>query len=246
MSLTGGNMDRKRTIKTVSAVCFVMVCGVMYLVLCSPFGKKEEIVFEKRPDVLQAEAETKDGELSPDMPEKPEEDDGENRGESGTKDEISENVLYVHVCGAVMEEGVYALPAGSRVTDGIKVAGGFREGADTTFHNLAALLADGQKIYVPTLEETESLSLPERTEGTESGLSEVTGVYGSTVGTKVNLNTAGLAELMTLSGIGEAKAESILKYREKVGRFQNIEELKNVSGIGDAMFERVREEIVAE
>lgn len=237
-------MDKKQKMKAVSAVGFVIVCGVSYLLFCSPFGKKAEVELEMHPDAVRTE--TKVGDVSPDLPEKITEEDSEHRGESVAKREESAITLYVHICGAVSEEGVYALPSGSRVTDGIKAAGGFREGADRTFHNLAAELADGQKIYVPTMEETKGLSLPERTEGTGGGLSETEGLYGSGAATKVNLNTAGLSELMTLSGIGEAKAESILKYREKVGRFQKIEELKKVSGIGDAVFEQIRGEIVAE
>ncbi len=239
-------MDRKRILKTVLAVCFVLVCGALYLVFCSPFGKSDGIVFEKQPNAIQSEAEAEEGKESSGEHEKEDaasnEDCGEDRGDC----EETGAMLYVHICGAVCSEGVYALPAGSRVTDGIKAAGGFREDADESFHNLAALLADGQKVYVPTRKETEALSLPERTGGADGSLTGVSGAYGSETGKKVNLNKAGFAELMTLNGIGEAKAESILKYREKVGRFQSIEELKKVSGIGDAMFERIREDIVVE
>lgn len=227
-------MDKKRIIKFVLAGCFVILCGGLYLVYGSPFGTSSEVVLEKQAE----EGERVTGIF---------EDDGETVQGEGEEDptESAEKAptLYVHVCGAVLEEGVYELPEGSRVTDGIKAAGGFRKDADMTFHNLALLLSDGQKIYVPTLEETKALSLPERT---EDGLSGTTGADGGSEGKKVNLNTAGLTELMTLNGIGQAKAESILKYREKVGRFQRIEELKNVSGIGDAMFERIKDDIVTE
>lgn len=236
-------MDKKRTIKIVLTVCFVMVCGMLYLVFGSPFGKQDEIVFEKQSDTQQSETGTKEGEESFALQENTDEADGENEVENNAEHGKTEALLYVHICGAVLTEDVYVLPAGSRVTDGIEAAGGFRKDADVTFHNLAALLTDGQKIYVPTLEETKSLSLPERTDGAVSSLP---GAYGGTAGKKVNLNTAGLAELMTLNGIGEAKAEEILKYREKVGRFRNIEELKNVSGIGEAMIERIRDDIIVE
>jgi len=236
-------MDKKRKIKTVFTLCFVTVCGGMYLVFCNPFGKPAGIVFEKQADALLSGTGATDGEESSVLQEKGAGEDTEDPGGGRADTETPEALLYVHVCGAVLEEGVYALPSGSRVTDGIIAAGGFQEGADVTFHNLAALLTDGQKIYVPTLEETQALSLAERA---ESSLTGVTDAYGNGSEKKVNLNTAGLAELMTLSGIGEAKAESILKYREKVGRFQSIEELKKVSGIGDAMFERIQEEIVVE
>ena len=235
-------MDKKRTVKMIAAFGFVIACGGTYLILYGPFGKSAGIVFEKQPEVQQVLPEATEGDISP----VPKEDvAAENHGEEETEKEV-EGMLYVHVCGAVSEEGVYVLPEGSRVADGIEAAGGFRKDADAAFHNLAALLEDGQKIYVPTWEETESLSLKERTESTGSSRSGTAGIYGSDVVAKVNLNTAGLTELMTLNGIGEAKAESILKYREKVGRFQSIEELKKVSGIGDAMFERIREDIVVQ
>lgn len=234
-------MDKKRTIRIVTAVCFTIVCGILYLVFCSPFGRSDEIVFEKQPEVLQEEAEkelcsaeaTENG------------DDETNDGNEFLESEETGNI-YVHICGAVSEAGVYGLAFGSRVTDGIEAAGGFCEDADVTYHNLAALLRDGQKIYVPTLAETQALTLPERTEDGNVGSSESVGK--AEVGTikKVNLNTADVTELMTLSGIGEAKAEGIIQYREKVGRFQRIEDVKNVSGIGDAMFERIQNDIIVE
>ena len=227
-------MDKKQKKKRILAVCFVLVCGVVFLGIHYGGQRKEPIVLEK---VSQETESTVKAE-------------GEGNVEHAgvtlrPEEEPEENVLLcVHICGAVVTEGVYSLPDGSRVADGIAAAGGFTEQADTTYHNLAARLADGQKVYVPTVEETRKLPVTERTEPA----GEWTGEDHSpdTATGKVNLNTADIAELMTLSGIGEAKAKSILQYREKVGLFQSIEELKKVSGIGEAMFERVREEIVVE
>lgn len=155
-------------------------------------------------------------------------------------------VLYVHMCGAVVQEGVYMLPSGSRLTDGITAAGGFTEEADTSFHNLAAYLQDGQKVYVPTKEEVKDVSVEERLKYDafpEAGI-PTSGQNGSV--RKVNLNTADVSELMTLSGVGQSKAEAIIQYRMKVGAFSSIEELKNVTGIGDAMFERIKEYITVD
>ena len=161
-------------------------------------------------------------------------------------EEPAAQVLYVHMCGAVTKEGVYELPAGSRLTDGIAVAGGFTEEADTSFHNLAAYLQDGQKVYVPTKEEVKDVSVEERLKYDafpETGI-PTSGQNGSV--RKVNLNTADVSELMTLSGVGQSKAEAIIQYRMKVGAFSSIEELKNVTGIGDAMFERIKEYITVD
>ncbi len=237
-------MDKKQKWKRIAAICFVAVCGVVCLLLHYGSKGNKQLVLEKASagSSLTAEAGGEEADVS--EAEKKMQADGTDASGQIPDTNAPEAVrsVYVHVCGAVTKEGVYVLPEGSRITDGIAAAGGFLEDADTTYHNLAARLADGQKIYVPTTEETRNLSAEER--GVSAvGRSEDNGAEGIK---KVNLNTANVTELMTLSGIGEAKAESIIRYREKVGSFQSIEELKHVSGIGEAMFERVRENIVVE
>ena len=224
-------MDKKQKKKTVLVVCFVLVCGVVYVGM--QYGTKRQndiVVVRQEEDFFKADRDT----TEPD-------------NMAVVSDEASvvptETVqeVYVHVCGAVATEGVYMLPKGSRLTDAVTAAGGFTEEADTTYHNLAAELSDGQKVYVPTLAETEALPVAEK-----AGKVSETGEGTPVANGKVNINTATKEELMTLRGIGEAKAESILLYRHKVGPFQSIEELKHVSGIGDAMFERIKDGIIAE
>lgn len=169
-----------------------------------------------------------------------------NAGEETEHDPLEVSVqpdpqrIYVHVCGAVVCEGVYELPKNSRVVDAVTAAGGFSEDADRSYHNLAGLLNDGRKVYVPTKEETEELAFFER----EAAVEKTEAAGGKHQ--KLNLNTAGKEELMTLPGIGESKAESILKYRSKIGHFQNVEEITNVSGIGPALLEQIRDLVVAE
>ena len=221
-------MDKKKKMAWVAG--FVVVCGVVCLFLHYGRERKRQIVTEKTAEVTEFSEEDR-------IPE----EDSQGREESQSAKE-QETVLYVHLCGAVKTEGVYELPSGSRLRDGIVAAGGFLEVADTTYHNLAARLKDGQRIYVPTKEETKTVTAEDRIANT----GDVSGTRNKIENTKVNLNTADIEELMTLSGVGEAKAESILQYREKVGEFQSIEELKNVSGIGDAMFERIKEDITVE
>lgn len=224
-------MDKKQKKKAVSAVCFVLVCGAVSLGIHHGTQKKGQIVLEKNVGTGESEVAGVTG--APALTE-------------GEECDVSAETMYVHLCGAVGEEGVYILPKGSRLIDGVTAAGGFTAEADTSYHNLAAVLKDGQKVYVPTLAETEELSVEKRMEGSgNEGESEQTSNREET-GEKVNINTAGKEELMTLSGIGESKAESILMYREKVGPFQSIEELKNVTGIGDAMFTRIKDNIVTE
>ena len=140
--------------------------------------------------------------------------------ETSCDDEISETV-YVYVCGAVENEGLYELCADSRAGDAIEAAGGLLEDADTKAVNQAMKLEDGMQITVPFIGEEQN----EETEG--SG--------------KININLADADVLKTLPGIGPAKAEAIVKYREETGRFENTEDIKNVSGIGDSLFENIKE-----
>ena len=130
----------------------------------------------------------------------------------------------VYVCGEVNDPGVYHLPNKSRVCDAIESAGGMTDDAGRDFWNLASEVYDGQMIYVPTKEEVESGSVPKQdTENTD---------VSSGDSSKININTASKEELMTLAGIGESKADNIIKYRQENGSFSAVEDLTNVSGIG--------------
>ena len=133
--------------------------------------------------------------------------------------------ITVFVCGAVKNEGVYELEAGSRANDGLEAAGGFSDDADTVAVNLADVLEDGQKLYFP--DESEA--------GTDASEQRL-----------VNINSADAAELMTLPGIGETKASQIVEYRRKNGAFACKDDLKNVSGIGDSIYEKLETYISTE
>ncbi len=147
----------------------------------------------------------------------------------GTREEASEgeeapSSLYVYVCGAVERPGMVELPEGSRGWDGVQAAGGMREDADWDSVNLAALLADGERLYIPTLEEGEALRQQE--EARESGL--------------VNINTADSGALCTLPGIGESRAADIIAYREENGAFISLEDLMKVPGIKESTYEKLK------
>lgn len=139
--------------------------------------------------------------------------------------------------GAVCTPGVYELPEGSRLFEALERAGGMTEAADQSFLNQAELLTDGVQIQVPTKEEVASGI------AAEANTSGAPGESGKTSQGKVNLNTATKEELMTLPGIGEAKADSILTYRESAGGFQSIEQIKEIEGIKDGVFEKIKERI---
>lgn len=153
---------------------------------------------------------------------------GSEKSETSKKEETKEKKsIYVYVCGAVMQAGVYELQQDSRVYEAIQKAGGFAENADISEINQAALLQDEEQIYVPAAGEVDH-SLKEAGEaGDASG--------------KVNLNTATKEELMTLAGIGESKANSIIKYREEHGKFQSIEDIKQIEGIKDGVFQKIKD-----
>jgi len=145
--------------------------------------------------------------------------------------------IVVHVAGAVKNPGVYTLEEGQRVKDAIEVAGGPLPEADLLRLNLAQKLQDEDKLYVPKIGET-----PEQPE--QENIS-----YGATVGIvtkndgKININTADETELIKLPGIGPATAQKIIDYRKTNGSFKSIEEIKNVSGIGDKKFEQIKDKI---
>ncbi len=143
---------------------------------------------------------------------------------------------YVYVCGAVAFPGVYALPAGTRVYEAVREAGGFAENADQEWLNLAEPVTDGQKLWVYTTQETRLL----REAGQTPSLA---GTSQTERNAKVNLNTADRELLMTLPGIGEAKAEAILQYRAENGKFTAIEEIMEISGIKEAVFSKIKDQI---
>lgn len=146
-----------------------------------------------------------------------------------TEEPAEQTMIMVDVCGAVKQPKVVRLEADSRVTDAIEAAGGFTEKADTARINQAAFLTDGEKIYVPEIGEE------------VSGQVLVQGASGG--GGKVDINTASSEELQSLDGIGPVTAEKIIRYRTDVGSFKTIEDIKNVSGIGDMTFENLKEYI---
>lgn len=163
-----------------------------------------------------------------------EETDKENEEEKGK--------IKVHISGAVKNEGVIELEEGARLIDGIEKVGGFTEEAYTKDINLASILEDGMKIYVYSKKEMEEGNTIENNNNILKN--EIVSNQGSTTSTKnekININKATEEELDTLPGIGESTAKKIIEYREEKGTFKNIEELKEVSGIGDAKFDKIKD-----
>ncbi len=159
-----------------------------------------------------------------------------------------EQEVYVYVCGAVNNPGVYILNGVPRICDAVDAAGGFCENAAENYWNMAEIIADGQMIYVPTTEEAEERNWDALEKETSAKTNDHPAETNPTdnAGKKVNLNTASKEQLMLIPGIGEAKADSIISYREKNGAFSKVEEVMNISGIKDGLFEKMKEYITVE
>jgi len=140
--------------------------------------------------------------------------------------------IIIYVCGSVQHPDVYRLPEGSRIYEAIEKAGGCTPQADPSRLNLAQVLSDSQRVYVPAAASTGS--------STDGSQSEAVTENSQTL---ININTASKAELMTLPGIGDARADGIIEYRNVHGFFSSADGLREVEGIGEALFERIKDRI---
>jgi len=166
--------------------------------------------------------------------------------------QASAQELVAYACGAVAHPGVYRLLPGARIADLLALAGGATARADLTAVNLAAKVADGQQVVVPTKTGAAAQAQASAAAGAQAGAGTGTGGGASTCGGAsatagttplVNLNTATAAELDTLQGVGPVTAQKIIDYRTANGGFKSIDELKNVPGIGDVRFAAIKDSV---
>ena len=162
----------------------------------------------------------------------------ENKINTNENDENSQ--IIVHIAGAVKKSGIVKLQEGSRIEDAIKLAGGLSDDADITNINLAYVIEDGTKIRIPSKKDEEiqkeQYIIPDSGIETE----DKTNLSNSSSKNIININKANQTELESLSGIGPSLATRIIEYREQNGNFKSIEDIKNVSGIGDNKFENIK------
>ena len=179
--------------------------------------------------------------------------DIDNGSEAVSDKEMQQAMIYVDVCGAVANPGVFQLAAGSRVFQAIEAAGGYLPEAALTCVNRAGVLTDGQQLYILTQEEMERQGLdPAEMSGVSDG--QMNGSAGTGQNTemtaqvqqdnRININTADEAQLTTLTGIGATRAQAIIAYREENGPFAAIEDIMNVQGIKEGTFAKIKDEIV--
>ncbi|MFS8651792.1 MAG: helix-hairpin-helix domain-containing protein [Caldibacillus sp.] len=193
----------------------ILFCGYYFLDEREESGRVYEVMESNEVDVAQEEIHREEG-------------------ESETSGAEEQSVMMVDVKGAVKKPGVYPVSEGERVVDVVAKAGGLTEDADDTKINLSQKVSDEMVIYVPRKDE----DLGQLSVGT---FTNSTGGSSSSGSNKVNINTASREELQTLPGIGPQKANAIIEYRESQGPFQTIEEIMNVSGIGEKSFEKLQD-----
>lgn len=218
-----------------------------------PDGKRENDAFEtegtkEESDSRKASEEAESGGGNPAVTDAGLESGGNLAGagrDSESGGEAKENPRAVHVCGAVKSPGVYFMEPDARVYQAVEKAGGFEPEADKDYLNLADALFDGMKIYVPTRAEVEAGGEIRWKEPGSSGREtpEKSGSKEQGGSFLININTADEAELCTLPGVGSSKAKSIIAYREKNGAYRKIEDIMNVEGIKDGVFQKIKDSI---
>lgn len=166
-----------------------------------------------------------------------------NEEEEYTKEE-NKNKIIIYITGAVANEGIYELDENSRIADAIDKAGGITEEANINNINLAFVLEDGVKIYIPKkgdnsneIKDDTNTYISKRSDNIELAQS----TKNNNTNNKVNINTANQTELETLPGIGASIATKIISYRNKNGKFINIEDIKKVNGIGESKYEKIKD-----
>lgn len=173
----------------------------------------------------------------------------ENANNKEMQEETEEAKIAIHITGEVKKKGILYLDKGARIADAIEAAGGATKNASLDQVNLAYILEDGQKIYIPNKNEKIETGayiiansgqnvLVEEGNGSTIIEKNAKGVNG-----KVNINTANQTELETLQGIGPSLAQRIIEYRKENGKFQTIEDIQNVKGIGDSKYSNIKDDI---
>ena len=163
--------------------------------------------------------------------------------QTNTTKETEEKNIFVHIAGCVQKEGMLELSANCRIADAIEKAGGLTQEADLSDINLAYLLEDGMKIYIPNQNERQENNEKTKNIPKEENTPSMQIQDTNTKQDVININTATQEELDTLPGIGPATAAKIIAYRKEKGKFNNKEEIKEVSGIGEAKYEKMKEYI---
>ena len=250
----------------------VVLWGILWAMLCPTLGacgaQREELFLSEKESIAYGdgnrkveskvedtdqnrEAESNAGDTDQNRKAEP---SAGSTGRTELSDASSEETktLVVHICGAVSAPGVYELPAGSRIIDAVEAGGGFLPEADEACCNLAEEIVDGCQIYIMTKSESCADGQTEKKAGIQTSPDSDMQTTDRNVRSNsatalenglVNLNTADVAALMTLPGIGESRAKAIISYREQHGAFAQIEDIMKISGIKQAAFSKIKDKI---
>lgn len=163
--------------------------------------------------------------------------------EENVIDDENSGKIIIYITGEIQKEGVYELKENSRVLDAIEIAGGLKENANIEDINLAQILEDESKIYIPNKnDENIKNDNQNNIDNISKNTTETIKKDGTIIKSeKININTASQTELETLPGIGPSTALKIVNYRKEKGKFKNIEDIKNVSGIGESKFSKIKD-----
>ena len=250
----------------------VVLWGILWATLCPTLGacgaQREELFLSEKESIAYGDGnrkvESKVEDTDPNREAKSNAGDtdqnrkaepsagGTDRAELSDASSEEAKTLVVHICGAVSAPGVYELPAGSRIIDAVEAGGGFLPEADEACCNLAEEIVDGCQIYIMTKSESCADGQTEKKAGIQTSpdsdmqTTDINMRSNSATALDnglVNLNTADVAALMTLPGIGESRAKAIISYREQHGAFAKIEDIMKISGIKQAAFSKIKDKI---
>ena len=224
-------MSNKNLKKRAIEIAFIIVISCILFLSCSLDSGNRKIRISKSENLSSSEQVNSNEEKS----------EGNDAGENNTvsvetaerESEQAGTEVYVYVCGAVVNPGLYALPEGARAMDAVTAAGGFTEDAATDIINLAEIETDGSMLRIPSMQEVKDgeyqIPIASADLSAEDGL--------------VDLNTADVDKLCEIPGIGEAKANAIIDYRNRNGKFAKTEDLMLVPGIKEGTYEKIRDYI---
>ena len=250
----------------------VVLWGILWATLCPTLGacgaQREELFLSEKESIAYGDGNRKveskvedtdqNREVEPNAGNTDQNREAEPNAGSTGRTELSDasseeaKTLVVHICGAVSAPGVYELPAGSRIIDAVEAGGGFLPEADEACCNLAEEIVDGCQIYIMTKSESCADGQTEKKAGIQTSPDGDMQTTDRNVRSNsapalenglVNLNTADVAALMTLPGIGESRAKAIISYREQQGAFTKIEDIMKISGIKQAAFSKIKDKI---
>ena len=250
----------------------VVLWGILWAMLCPTLGacgaQREELFLSEKESIAygdgnrKVESKTEDTdqnrEAEPNAGNTDQNRKAEPSAGSTDRTELSDasseeaKTLVVHICGAVSAPGVYELPAGSRIIDAVEAGGGFLPEAEEACCNLAEEIVDGCQIYIMTKAESCADGQTEKKAGIQTSPDSDMQTTDRNARSNsapalenglVNLNTADVAALMTLPGIGESRAKAIISYREQHGAFAKIEDIMKISGIKQAAFSKIKDKI---